>query len=179
MKKSIRIAVCGVVCALSLLLLFMGGAVSIFIYIMPMLTSFLMIMLRKTFSISDSLVTYIAASLLSVFLVGEKECMLSYVLFFGYYPIIYPSIQKIKSVILRTIVKLMIFNIMLTIIQLMLVYIFGIPFLSEGEGKIFIVLFAVMMNLILLIYDFTVKRIYILYTCRLEKKIKKYFKQSS
>ncbi len=138
LKNSVKIAVCAVSAALSVVLLFLGGVIFVFAYIMPMLSSVLMIMLRKTFGVSGALTTYVSTSLLSLIVVADKECALMYILFFGFYPILYPELKKIKSKLLRAISKLLIFNIMLAIIQLLLVYVFGIPFTEEGEGTVFI-----------------------------------------
>lgn len=174
MKNSLKIAVCAVFTAMSVVLLFLGGAAFALVYIMPMITSFLMIILRKTFGISASLITYISTGILSFILVPDRECMLMYVLFFGFYPIIYPSLQK--TGFFRFPLKFLIFNVMLSLVQLAMVYIFGVPFLEGDEGIIIIVIFALLMNILFIIYDFTIKNTFMLYEKKLEKRIKKYFK---
>lgn len=176
MKNSMKIAVCGIATALSVTLLFLGGAVFVFIYIMPMITGLFMIMLRKTFGTSSAVISYVATSLLSAMLVPEKECMLMYVLIFGYYPIIYPKLLQMKSKILSWFFKLMIFNLTVAVVQLVLIYVFEIPFLSEGEGIAVVIIFAVLMNFLFIIYDFSVKMISVLYEQKLEKRIKRFFK---
>jgi hypothetical protein len=135
-----------------------------------------MIMLKRSFGTSSAVITYVATSLLSFILVSDKECMLMYVLLFGYYPIIQPSINKIKLKLVRIIVKFLIANISVTVIQLILVYVFMIPFLDSNEGIITIILFALLMNILFVVYDFSLKALYILYERKYEKRIKKYFK---
>lgn len=120
------------------------------------------------------MITYTATSILSFILVPDRECMLMYVLFFGYYPVIYPSLEKIKA--LKWVAKFLIFNSMAALIQLALIYVFGIPFLEEGEGIFIIVIFAALMNILFVIYDFVIKNTFLLYEKKLEKRIKKYFK---
>ena len=176
MKNSMKIAVCGIFTALSVVLLFFGGVMIIFLYMMPMITSVFMIILRRTFGVSSAVITYIATSLISFMVVPERECMLMYVLFFGYYPIIYPVLQRIKFAFIRIILKLMLFNSMLCFIQLIMIYVFGVPLLKEDEGIIFLIVFAVGFNIMFIIYDIVVKIISILYKQKLEKRIKKYFK---
>lgn len=176
MKNSIKTAMCGVITALSVALMFLGGTMFVFVYIMPMLTSVFMIMLKRTFSTSGAVITYISTSILSLMLVPEKECALMYVLFFGYYPIIYHSLESIKLVPLKWIAKLIVFNVSLLSVQLLLIYAFHIPFLSEGEGIAVIIVFAVLMNILFVIYDYTIKMLWILYEKKLESRIKKYFK---
>lgn len=174
MKNSLKIAVCAVFTAMSVALLFIGGAAFVLVYIMPMVTSMLMIILRKTFGVSAALITYAATSILSFILVPDRECMLMYVLFFGYYPIVYPSLEKIK--VLKWVVKLLLFNSMAALVQLALIFLFNIPFLEEGEGIYIIVIFTVLMNILFIIYDFVIKNTFVLYEKKLEKRIKKYFK---
>lgn len=176
MKNSIKTAMCGVITAMSVALMFLGGVMFVFVYIMPMLTSVFMIMLKKTFSTSGAVITYISTSILSLMLVPEKECALMYVLFFGYYPIIYHSLESIKSVPLKWFSKLIVFNVSLLSVQLLLIYAFHIPFLSEGEGTAVIIVFAGLMNILFIIYDYTIKMLWILYERKLESRIKKYFK---
>lgn len=173
-KNSLKIAVCAVFTAMSVILLFIGGAAFVLVYLMPMITSLLMIILRKTFGVSAAMITYTATSILSFILVPDRECMLMYVLFFGYYPVIYPSLEKIKA--LKWAAKFLIFNSMVALIQLVLIYVFGIPFLEEGEGIFIIVIFAALMNILFVIYDFVIKNTFLLYEKKLEKRIKKYFK---
>lgn len=176
MKNSIKTAMCGVITALSVALMFLGGIMFVFVYIMPMLTSVFMIMLKKTFSTSGAVITYISTSILSLMLVPEKECALMYVLFFGYYPIIYHLLERIKLTPLKWFAKLVVFNVSLLSVQLLLIYAFRIPFLSEGEGIAVIIIFAVLMNILFIIYDYTIKMLWILYERKLESRIKKYFK---
>lgn len=176
MKNSTRLAVCGIVTALSVVLLFLGGITFILAYTMPMLVGLFMIMLKRTFGASSAWITYAAVSALSFMLVADKECMLMYILFFGYYPIIQDSINKIKIKPAGVFVKLLIFNIMVFAVQLILVYVFGIPFLEEGEGKWLIILFAALMNLVFVFYDRILTSLAALYKIKIEKKIKKYFK---
>lgn len=176
MKNTLKAAMCGVLSALSVLLLFFGGASFLFAYIMPMVTGLIMIILNRACGTPWAVTAFVSVSFLSFMLVADRECVLMYILFFGYYPILHPSIEKISSKLIRWAAKLLVFNIMITVVQLILVYIFGIPFLEEGTGKIFIPVFAVLMNVMFVVYDMLINRLTLLYKLRLEKKIKKYFK---
>lgn len=176
MKNTLKVAICGISTALSVLLLFFGGVSFVFAYIMPMITGLVMIILKRTFGTSWAVTTFAATALLSFMLVADRECALMYILFFGYYPIIHPLLEKVKIKALRWASKLIIFNAMISIVQLLLVYIFCIPFLEDGEGKVFILIFAVLMNIMFVIYDLLIDKLTLLYKHKLEKRIKKYFK---
>lgn len=176
MRNSTTLAVCAVSTSLSVVLLFVGGIVSVLSYVVPMLLGFLMIMLRRTFGAKSAWITYLSVGILSFVLVSEKECMLMYAFFFGYYPIIRDALLKIKPRVLSYFVRLIIFNASMLLCQLALIYIFGIPFLEEGQGNWFIVVFAVLMNFLFVIYDLLTEKLNLLYSLKLEKRIKRIFK---
>lgn len=176
MKNTSKLALCGISSAVSVLLLFFGGVSFVFAYIMPMLTGLIMIILKRACGTSWAVITFASVSFLSFMMVADRECALMYILFFGYYPILQPFIEKIKSAFLRLIAKLAAFNVMITVAQLLLVYIFNIPFLEDGMGKIFILVFALLMNIMFIIYDMLIKRLTLLYKFKIEKRIKRYFK---
>lgn len=119
---------------------------------------------------------FLATSLLSFILVTDKECMMMYVIFFGYYPIVREYFTKIKNKAFRIITKLTFFNIMMILCQVILIKIFGIPFLEDGQGKSFIIVFALLMNLLFLVYELMIEKVTLLYIYKLEKRIKKIFK---
>mgnify|MGYP000806956095 CR=1 FL=1 len=87
MRPAAKVAMSGICTALSVLLLFFGGVVPVLAYVCPMLTGVLMVVLVRTFGYGTAWITYVSTGLLSFFLVPDKECMLMYVLFFGYYTI--------------------------------------------------------------------------------------------
>lgn len=176
MKNATRLAVCGVVTALSVVLLFIGGISFLLAYIMPMTVGVIMIMLKTTFGNSSAWITYAATSLLSFFLVTDKECALMYIMLFGFYPMVQADINKLSNKALKFIIKILIFNVLLFSAQMILIYVFGIPFLDEGEGKWLIALFAALMNILFIVYDNLLVNINKLYIAKVEKRIKKYFK---
>ncbi len=177
MKKSYKIAVCGICTALSVLLMFLGGVLYIFTYTMPLLLGLLMLMLNKTFGKSCALITYVSVSILSMILVTDKEGVLLYILFFGYYPVIKARLDTVKFKPLRAIAKLLLFNFALAGTELLAFYVFNIPFFEDGSKSIWIIVaFAVAMNAVFVMYEFLLNKYFILYEKRLEPKIKKLFK---
>lgn len=177
MKSSIKAAVCGICSALSVVLMFLGGVIYIFSYTVPMILGLLMIMLQRTFGRSSALTVYFASSVLSFLLVPEKETVLLYILFFGYYPMLLPFLEKIKPKILRIFVKFLVFNVSILVVELLCVYAFGIPFFEDGVfSYTMIILFAVLMNIVFIAYEFALKSILALYVKKLEGRIKKIFK---
>ncbi len=176
LKKSTQIAVCGLSTALSVALLFLGGAAFFLAYTIPMFAGFLLIAVKKTFGTSSAVITYVSTSLLSLMIVTDRECAIMYVFCFGCYPLVQDSLNKIKNAFLRVLLKFLFLNSLLAAGQLILVFVFAIPFLEEGEGRIFILIFALAMNLIFFLYDRILGRLLFLYSNILEKHIKRIFK---
>lgn len=176
MRNSTKLAVSALSTALSVVMLFLGGITMVLAYAVPMFLGMLMIMLKRTFSASSAWVTYISTSILAFILVTDKECMMMYVSFFGFYPIIRDYFQKIKSKPLRIIAKLVLFNAAMLVCQVVLIKVFGIPFLEDGQGEWFIAVFAVLMNIMFLIYEKMIDKLTLLYVYKIEKRIKKLFK---
>ena len=97
LKNSTRLAVCSLSAALGVLMLFLGGITMVLAYAAPMFLGLLAIMLKRTFDTKSAWITYIATSILSFILVTDKECMMMYVIFFGYYPIVRDYFEKINK----------------------------------------------------------------------------------
>lgn len=177
MSPASKAAMCGMCTALSVLLLFLGGVLMIFAYICPMITGIIMIALVSTFGYSSAWITYFATSVLSFFLVPDKECMLMYVLFFGYYTIIRLFIEKIRLSAVKWIIKLVIFNAALVAVNLLLFYVFGVPFQTAEDGKALIIIFWIVMNILFLLYEKLLSLLTVLYKKKIEKRIRKIMKK--
>lgn len=177
LKNSVKTAVGGLCAALSIVLMFLGGISSVFVYAVPMLLGTLMCMLKKTFGARCAICVYISVSILSFVLVADKECVLMYALFFGYYPIIKDSVEKIKCRPFMLLAKFLTFNLCIAAAELVSFYAFGIPFFDDGKFSVwFIALFAALMNLLFVLYDIMLNRFYLFYQLKLEKRVKKLLK---
>lgn len=176
-KNSVRVAVCGLASALCVTLMFFGGVVYIFAYAVPMLLGLVSVMIKKSFGTISAVFVYIAVSLLSLMLVPEKESVMMFVFFFGYYPIIRESFEKIKSKAIRFILKLILFNASLAVIELICVFVFGIPFFEDGVFSWWLLIgFAAAMNFVFVMYDILLRMFLFIYEKKIENRIKKYFK---
>ena len=176
MKNSLKIAFCGIATAISVVLMLFGGIIVLLAYIMPMLAGVLMLMVKKTFGTSAAWITYVSTSVLSFILVADRECMLMYVMFFGFYPIIKSTLEKIKSKPLEIILKLLIFNALMAVIQLVLVYVFLIPFDDGGVTAVFVLLYIVLLNLLFVTYNLLLNKIFLIYQQKIEPRLKKLLK---
>lgn len=108
--ESQKIALCGVLGALSVVLLLVGAALQIGTYAAPMLAAFLLIPVLDEYGPKYALLLYATVSILSVLLVPELELAFFYVFVIGYYPVLRQQLARIKSTLLRWVIKFAVFN---------------------------------------------------------------------
>ncbi len=171
MKKTTSLSFAGIMAGLSFVLLYLGSVIWLFAYITPQLCGLIMMMLNKTFGKKYALCVFFAVSILSLLFLPDKEAGLVYLFFFGYYPLIKPYIEKLKAKIVSFVIKLLVFNVGILSSQLMLIYVFGIPFENEF-GKWGIPLFIVLFNILFITYEKLYGVILALYETKLENRLK-------
>lgn len=175
MKNSKVIAYSGVATALSVVMLFLGSIFWVLGYTMPLVASLVMIILLDSISQKSALLTFVSTSVISFILLNDKECVLLYVLFFGYYPLIRDKINEIKPKFLSYLLKFVTFNAAMVLTQILCVYVFGIPF-DDMLGKWGIVVFVLCLNLVFAVFDKLYTLLLRLYRIKLKKKVEKYIK---
>ncbi|WP_290905563.1 hypothetical protein [Eubacterium sp.] len=175
MKNSKVIAYSGVATALSVVMLFLGSIFWVLGYTMPLVASLVMIILLDSISQKSALLTFVSTSIISFILLNDKECVLLYILFFGYYPLIRDKINDIKPKFLSYLLKFITFNAAMVLTQVLCVYVFGIPF-DDMLGKWGIVLFVLCLNLVFVVFDKLYTLLLKLYRIKLKKKVEKYIK---
>ena len=175
MKNSKVIAYSSVATALSVVMLFLGSIFWVLGYTMPLVASLVMIILLDSISQKSALLTFISTSIISFILLNDKECVLLYILFFGYYPLIRDKINDIKPKFLSYLLKFITFNAAMVLTQVLCVYVFGIPF-DDMLGKWGIVVFVLCLNLVFVVFDKLYTLLLKLYRIKLKKKVEKYIK---
>ena len=99
--ESQKIALCGMLGALSVVLLLLGSALQIGTYAAPMLAAFLLIPVLEEYGTRYALTLYVCVAILAVLFVPETELALFYVLVMGYYPVLRVKLDGVKSTLLR------------------------------------------------------------------------------
>ena len=108
--ESQKIALCGMLGALSVVLLLLGSALQIGTYAAPMLAAFLLIPVLEEYGTRYALTLYVCVAILAVLFVPETELALFYVLVMGYYPVLRVKLNGVKSTPLRWMLKFAVFN---------------------------------------------------------------------
>jgi MFS family permease len=110
-KDSFRVAFCGLVSALSLVLMLFTSVIPVGTYAFPCIAGILLVSVVIEFGWKWALAAYGVVSLLSLFLAGDKEAVVYFIAFFGFYPIAKSGIERIKSVAVQYLLKYLVFTV--------------------------------------------------------------------
>ena len=152
MKKTRYTTISGMVSALSVVIMLLTNIMPSMMYVIPIITGAIVFAINEIIGKKWALGVFFVTSLISFILLADKEAALNYTLFFGYYPLLKPLYEKLPKVFSWG-VKVFAFNVALVAIGLIVTFIFKLPFLDEDFGKLTIPLFAVLFNMVFIMYD--------------------------
>ncbi|WP_028514910.1 hypothetical protein [Ruminococcus flavefaciens] len=173
---SYRVALGGIVSALCLVTMFLAGVLPALYLLLPGIAGILLMIIAVEVNTAWAFLTYIAVSLLSLFITFDKEAALIFIMLFGHYPILRFYIQKIPLRLLRLLIKLFIFNVCIIGYFYVTVYILGLDDLLEefdDFGKYGAYILLGITNLIFLVYDIDLDFMHNLYKKRIMPKFRK------
>ena len=147
-----KITYCGLISALSVAIMFIGGAVSFLDYSVSGLCGAFLVVVVLEIGKNRAFFVYLTVSALSLILISEKNIALTYILIFGYYPMLKSSIEKLNARILEFFLKLSIFLISNLLYFSLSALIFGLDFLMES-GFLMLVLSFLTSILTSQVYD--------------------------
>ena len=174
-NKTKNTAVCGLMTALSVVLMMLTTLVPVFMYVIPIVTGLLVLFVADISNKKWGAGVYFSTAFLSILLITDKEAALTYALFFGYYPLIKDSIEKLPKA-LAWILKIVLFNISAVSIGVISFYVFGISGDEYDEfGKHTIPILLIMANIAFVLYDFCLTKNRLL-LIRFSEKFKKMIK---
>lgn len=106
MKQNTReLALCGLLCALSVTFLCVSGVFPPAFYMGPMLASVSLLVAREYCRPSYAWSCFAASAVLGLLLCADKECAVLFC-FLGYYPLLQPLLDRIAQRAVRFLVKL-------------------------------------------------------------------------
>ena len=158
--------------ALSVLLMLVNNILPVLMYVLPVATGFIVLFVSGLINKKWASGVFFATTLLSFILVTEKEAVLTYVLFFGYYPLVRGYLQKLPKVI-SWVVKLLLFNCAVIMVGVIGVFVFGLPAEEYTEfGKITIPILLLMADVVFILYEMMIRK----YSFLIEVVIRKFEK---
>ena len=174
-NKTKNTAVCGLMTALSVVLMMLTTLVPVFMYVLPIVTGLLVLFTADVSNKKWGVGVYFSTAFLSLLLITDKEAALTYALFFGYYSLIKDIIEKLPKWV-AWILKLVLFNLAAVGIGVISFYLFGVSGDEYNEfGKYTIPILLIMANVAFILYDFCITKNRFLLT-RFSEKFKKIIK---
>lgn len=172
MKHSLRVAYSGIVVAVSLLFLFGATVFPYAEYALPALAGICLVILVIDFGYKNAVVAYVAVSLLAGILVPNKEAVILFIVFLGYYPILKSRLEQIKNHMLEWCAKLAIFNFAVLLSYYLMISVLGMTeVLADFEGfKYGIWVIWLLGNAVFVLYDFALTRLISFYLIRIRPK---------
>ena len=173
-----KVALGGIMAALSLLFMFFSSVFPSMTYAAPAISGALLILTVIEISPWFSLLIYAVVAFLSIFFVADKESAVMYILFFGYYPIVKGWIEGKLGKVYSWIAKYIIFNITVITAYFICSKFLGIEYDEIGHfGKYSVLILLLMGNIIFACYDIALTRIISNYVIHWQKYVRRLFKQ--
>jgi len=169
MMKSRSIALCGVLTALAVVLLSLGGIIPAAVLCAPILAMLVLLPVLEELGPRAAWTTYAAAALLALLLTPDRETALVYV-FFGWYPIVRPRIAALPSRVLRVLVRLVICNAAILLLYGVVLRLLGLTADLLEAAWLFNVLLLLMGNAVFLLVDLVLGRYSVLWRRRLRRR---------
>jgi hypothetical protein len=168
------VALGGIITALVLLLMFMSAMFPVLDYAIPAYAGFLLVVVIVEAGAKWAAMTYFACAVLCPLITPDYQATLLFIMFMGYYPILYVYLKRISANWLRNTVKLLIFNVAVVFYAMIFQYVFTSVNLLEGMemfGKWSAPAMLVMANVFFVIYDRLLGMLIGAYTNWFRKKI--------
>ena len=175
-EVSYRVALGGIVSALCLVTMFLAGIMPALYLLLPMVAGVLMMIIAVEVNTGWALLTYIAVSILSLFITFDKEASLVFIMLFGHYPVIRFYIQRINSKILQKVLKFTVFNGCAVAYFFVTVYLFGLDQMLDDMnewGKYGSLIMLALCNVIFVLYDINLDFFYVMYRKKFMPKLRR------
>ncbi len=153
MKKTKIITLCGMMAALAVVIMILGGILELGMYAAPMLSGLCLITVGKKYGRKYHLAMWGVVSVISFILVPQIEQNLMFLCLFGLYPIIYPCFRKMPKA-LEIITKLLYFNIVTVSIEALVMLVL-VPEMIDTAMTLALL---IMGNITFVLYDFVIPR---------------------
>ncbi len=175
MKKAKITALCGMITALSVVIMLTSTILPVLMYVLPIVTSIGVLLVSEIAGKKWAFGVYFSTAVLSMILLTDKETALTYTVFFGYYPLMKNTFEKLPRVLSR-VLKTLVFNAAAVSIGFIGVWFLGVSGEEYAElGKFTIPLLLILANVAFIMYDFAITKNGVLME-RVARKIKGKFR---
>ena len=169
-QQSRKVALCGVLCGLAVVVLLLGGLFSLAVYCAPLLAMAVLLPVLEEYGPGTAGAAYGAVAILALLLVPDRETALVYV-FFGWYPILRPRIAALPSLPVRLVCRLGVRGLSMFLLYGVTIRLLGLTAVTEelGGGWLTAAL-AAMGCAVFLLLDLALGRLTVLWRRKLRRR---------
>ena len=169
-EQSRKVALCGVLCGLAVVVLLLGGLFSLAVYCAPLLAMAVLLPVLEEYGPGTAGAAYGAVAILALLLVPDRETALVYV-FFGWYPILRPRIAALPSLPVRLLCRLGVCGLSMFLLYGVTIRLLGLTAVTEelGGGWLTAAL-AAMGCAVFLLLDLALGRLTVLWRRKLRRR---------
>ena len=169
-EQSRKVALCGVLCGLAVVVLLLGGLFFLAVYCAPLLAMAVLLPVLEEYGPGTAGAAYGAVAILALLLVPDRETALVYV-FFGWYPILRPRIAALPSLPVRLVCRLGVCGLSMFLLYGVTIRLLGLTAVTEelGGGWLTAAL-AVMGCAVFLLLDLALGRLTVLWRRKLRRR---------
>lgn len=156
MKQTARIAICGVITALAVLLMLSTAVFPFATIALPAIAGMLLCIIVIEINGKWAVLGYIAISIIGMMITPDREAAMLFVCFFGFYPILKSGLEKIRFRALEWIIKLSVFSVSIFVWYMIVMFILKMPGIIDEYtqyGQIFMIAMVVMAYFVFVLYD--------------------------
>ncbi len=158
MKNSVKIAFSGVFASLAIVIMLLAGVIPSATLSLPAVAGCVFIPIAAEISQKWAYLAFGVVAVLSFFLTADRNAFLIFTLFFGYYPILFATLSKIKNIVIAYLAKVILFSVAIIVDYLAVTFIFGIPVESiDFLGEYALPILFIMALAVFILYDFALK----------------------
>lgn len=169
MINSRQMALCGLLSALAVVILLLGGMMGIGTFAAPVLAMAALLPILEECGPGASGTAYAAVSILALLLAPDRELALVYA-GFGWYPILRPHIARIPSRLLRLLARLAVCNTVTAALYGLLLRLMGLTADLAEASRLLNMALLVMGNAVFLLLDLALARLTGLWRRKLRRR---------
>ena len=148
MGQTKRLTICAMMAAVSVVLMLLGAVLQLGTYAAPLLTGMVLIPIGNRYGRKYQVMLWLVISVLCFMLIPAAEQNMMFAGLFGWYPIAYPTLQKLPR-LMRLPVKLLLFNGVVLALEALIILVL----VPEAIDSAMLVLLLLLGNVMFLLYD--------------------------
>ena len=153
MGQTKRLTICAMMAAVSVVLMLLGAVLQLGTYAAPLLTGMVLIPIGNRYGRKYQVMLWLVISVLCFMLIPAAEQNMMCAGLFGWYPIAYPTLQRLPR-LMRLPVKLLLFNGVVIAMEALLLWVIAPEAMELGM----VLLLLALGNVTFLLYDYLIPK---------------------